>query len=165
MKSPMSENDSHKDSQGGYGAPVELTEGPFKGWLTWGDGLDPFETHVGPLVFRTEPGGRARAAFMPERKHLNGGGVIHGGALMSFADFALFGLAHEALQGTHAVTVTFNAEFVGAGAAGKLVEAEGRVVKETRSLVFVQGVLSQGDAPILAFSGTLKKLKAAPTSP
>lgn len=81
---------------------------------------------------------------------------------MSFADFALFGLAHEALKGTFAVTVTFNAEFVGAGAPGAVVEAQGRVVKQTKSLVFVQGVLMQGDAPILAFSGTLKKIKPPP---
>ncbi|KAF0181278.1 MAG: thioesterase family protein [Alphaproteobacteria bacterium] len=160
MKAAMSE----KEKVGGYGAPIELTEGPFKGWLTWGDGHDPFETLVGPLVFRTEPDGRSRAAFMPEKKHLNGGGVIHGGALMSFADFALFGLSHEALKGAFAVTVTFNAEFVGAGAPGAMVEAEGRVVKQTKSLVFVQGVLSQGGQPILAFSGTLKKIKAPPTT-
>ncbi len=160
MKTAMSDT----EKKGGYGAPIELTEGPFKGWLTWGDGHDPFETLVGPLVFRVEPDGRSRAAFKPEKKHLNGGGVIHGGALMAFADFALFGLSHTALQGAFAVTVTFNAEFVGAGAAGDIVEAEGRVVKQTRSLVFVQGVLSQGDAPILAFSGTLKKIKGPPTS-
>jgi acyl-coenzyme A thioesterase 13 len=153
-----------QDTEAGYGAPIELTEGPFKGWLTWGDGRDPFETLVGPLVFRTDPDGRSRAAFMPEKKHLNGGGVIHGGALMSFADFALFGLAHEELKGAFAVTVTFNAEFVGAGAPAEIVIAEGRVVKQTRSLVFVQGVLSQGDAPILAFSGTLKKIKGPSAS-
>jgi len=153
---------SEQNNQGGYGAPVELTEGPFKGWLTWGDGRDPFETLVGPLVFRSEPDGTARAAFLPERKHLNGGGVVHGGALMSFADFALFGLAHEALKGTFAVTVTFNAEFVGAGQPGAIIEAEGRVVKQTKSLVFVQGLLMQGGAPVLAFSGTLKKIKAPP---
>lgn len=153
---------SDDKDQGGYGAPVELTDGPFKGWLTWGDGRDPFETLVGPLVFKSEPDGRSRAAFLPDRKHLNGGGVIHGGALMSFADFALFGLAHEALKGAFAVTVTFNAEFVGAGQSGAVVEAEGRVIKQTKSLVFVQGVLMQGGAPILAFSGTLKKIKAPP---
>jgi uncharacterized protein (TIGR00369 family) len=160
MKSAMSD-----ENQGGYGAPVELTDGPFKGWLTWGAGQDPFETLVGPLVFRTDPDGTARAAFLPERKHLNGGGAIHGGALMSFADFALFGLAHEELRGAFAVTVTFNAEFVGAGVAGEIVEAVGRVVKQTKSLVFVQGMLQQGGHPILAFSGTLKKIKAPPLTP
>lgn len=160
MKTLMSEH----DSDGGYGPPIELTDGPFKGWLTWGDGRDPFETLVGPLVFRTEPDGRSRAAFMPAQKHLNGGGVIHGGALMSFADFALFGISHRELQGAHAVTVTFNAEFVGAGTPGAVVEAEGRVVKQTKSLVFVQGLLMQGGQPLLAFSGTLKKIRGLPAS-
>jgi uncharacterized protein (TIGR00369 family) len=156
MKTAMSEQQAT-----GYGAPVALQDGPFKGWLTWGDGRDPFETLVGPLVFRADADGVARAAFLPEHRHLNGGGALHGGALMSFADFALFGLAHEALKGAHAVTVTFNAEFVGAGVAGKVVEAQGRVVKQTRSLVFVQGVLVQAGEPLLAFSGTLKKLRGA----
>lgn len=147
------------EHQTGYGAPVELTDGPFKGWLTWGNGNDPFETLCGPLCFRTEADGRQRAGFMPEGKHLNGGGVLHGGALMTFADFSLFAIAHGVLQGTHAVTVTFNSELVGAGVAGTPVYAEGRVVRETKSLVFVQGVLEQDGQPIMAFSGTLKKIR------
>lgn len=143
----------------GYGAPVTLTDGPFAGWLTWGKGGDPFETLCGPLCFRVEADGRARAAFLPEDKHLNGGGVIHGGALMTFADFALFGLAHETLKGQHAVTMTFNCELVGAGVGGVPVYAEGRVIRETRSVVFVQGVLEQDGKSIMAFSGALKKIR------
>jgi acyl-coenzyme A thioesterase 13 len=147
------------EHQTGYGAPVELTEGPFKGWMTWGNGSDPFETLCGPLCFRTDSDGGGRAAFLPEQKHLNGGGVLHGGALMTFADFALFGIAHGVLKGQHAVTVTFNSELVGAGVAGIPVYAVGRVVKETKSLVFVQGVLEQDGQPIMAFSGALKKIR------
>ena len=143
----------------GYGDPVELTDGPFKGWLTWGDGRDPFESLCGPLCFRTEADGRIRAAFMPERKHLNGAGMAHGGALMTFADFALFALAHTTLKGPHAVTVTFNCELAGAGVAGSPIYAEGRVVRETKSMVFLQGLLEQNGAPILTFSGVLKKLR------
>ena len=142
----------------GYGAPVELTEGPFKGWLTWGDGRDPFETLVGPLVFRTEADGTQRAAFLPERKHLNGGGAIHGGCLMSFADFSLFAIAHNALRDTHAVTMTFNSEFIGAGALDGWVEARGEIIRDTRSVVFVRGIVTQAERPLLSFSGTLKKI-------
>jgi acyl-coenzyme A thioesterase 13 len=143
----------------GYGAPQPLKEGPFEGWLTWGGGMDPFETLCGPLCMRTEADGRQRAAFMPEQKHLNGGGVLHGGALMTFADFSLFALAHEVLKGQHAVTVTFNSELVGAGVLGAPVYAEGRVIRETKSMLFLQGTLEQNGQPIMAFSGTLKKIK------
>lgn len=147
------------EAQAGYGAPQPVKSGPFEGWLSWGDGMDPFETLCGPLCFRTEPDGRARAAFQPETKHLNGGGVLHGGALMTFADFSLFAIAHAVLDGQHAVTVTLNCELAGAGTLDGPVYAEGRVARQTKSLVFVQGWLEQNGATIATFSGVLKKIR------
>lgn len=144
------------------GEPRVLTDGPFAGWTTWSNGADPYETAIGPFCFRSD-GDRARCAFLPRREHLNGGGAIHGGALMSFADFSLFAIAHNALAGAKAVTATFNSEFLSAGAPGAIVEAEGDVLRATRSLVFVRGLVTQGSRPLLAFSGTLKKL-ALPTA-
>lgn len=142
-----------------YGKPTELTEGPFAGWMTWGKGADPFETQLGPFCVKYE-GGRARCAFQPRREHLNGGGAIHGGALMSFADFALFSIAHNALaSGVKAVTLTCNCEFIGAGDLEGWVEAEGEVLRDTRTLVFARGLITQHNRPVLAFSGTLKKIK------
>ncbi len=85
---------------------------------------------------------------------------MHGGALMSFADFALFAIAHSALRGAHAVTLTCNSEFLGPGGLDGAIEAEGDVLRETRSLVFVRGLLTQSSRPVLAFSGALKKIAA-----
>jgi acyl-coenzyme A thioesterase 13 len=136
---------------------VTVTEGPFAGWTTWSLGSDPYETSIGPFYFRADEG-RVRCAFQPRREHLNGGGAIHGGALMSFADFALFGIAHNALNGSHAVTLTCNCEFVGAGALDGVVEAEGEVIRDTRSVIFVRGLVTQASRPLLSFSGTLKKI-------
>jgi uncharacterized protein (TIGR00369 family) len=144
-----------------YGAPIVLSEGPFAGWTTWGAGADPFETSIGPFCFRFV-NGAARCAFQPRREHLNGGGAIHGGALMSFADFSLFSIAHNALAGAKAVTLTCNCEFLGAGELGDIVEAEGDMLRQTRSLVFVRGLVTQAARPLLAFSGTLKKINDTP---
>lgn len=142
-----------------YGTSRELTEGPFKGWRTWyGDGGDPFETYIGPLCYRVEADGRVRCAFEPQIHHLNGHGHIHGGCLMSFADFSLFCIGHHALTGGSSVTLTMNSEFIAAGKQGAWVEATGEVLRQTRSLVFIRGLLTQGGAPVLSFSGTLKKL-------
>src|SRR5262245_46812762 len=94
-RSPMSADGAGNEP---YSGPVPVEDGPFAGWLTWGRGSDPYETLLGPFCFKVEDG-RARCAFMPRRDHLNGGGAIHGGALMSFADFSLFSIAHNALQG------------------------------------------------------------------
>ena len=139
--------------------PTVLTDGPFAGWSTWGGGADPYETLLGPFCFRVDAG-RVRCAFQPRRDHLNGGGAMHGGALMSFADFSLFAIAHNALRGAKAVTLTCNSEFLSAGDSVTVVEATGEVLRETRSLIFVRGLVTQASRPLLAFSGTLKKISA-----
>lgn len=141
----------------GYSPPVTLTDGPFAGWQTWGGGRDPYETLLGPFCFKIE-NGRARSAFIPRRDHLNGGGAIHGGALMSFADFSLFSIAHNALAGAHAVTLTCNCEFLSAGTLDGWVESEGEVIRNGRSVIFVRGIVTQRARPVLAFSGALKKI-------
>jgi acyl-coenzyme A thioesterase 13 len=139
--------------------PVVLKEGPFAGWSTWSAGADPYETAIGPFCFRME-GERIRCAFQPRPQLLNGGGTIHGGALMSFADFALFCIAHKALAGgVKAVTLTCNSEFLKAGTLDGVVEAEGEVLRSTRTLIFVRGLVTQLSQPLLAFSGTLKKIE------
>jgi len=134
-----------------------LTDGPFAGWTTWSKGGDPFETLIGPFYFREEDG-RARCVFEPQPHHLTGGGSIHGGCLMSFADFSLFAIAHNTLKGAHAVTLTFSCQFVDAGALEGRVEAHGEILRDTRSITFVQGIVTQAARPLLSFSGTLKKI-------
>jgi len=141
--------------------PVVLTEGAFAGWTTWSSGADPYETSIGPFCFKFE-NGRSRSAFQPRREHLNGGGTVHGGALMSFADFALFSIAHKVLAGSHAVTLTCNCEFLSAGGLDGWIESEGEVLRETRSLIFVRGIVTQQQRPLLSFSGTLKKIGQTP---
>jgi len=138
--------------------PVLVTEGPFAGWMTWSRGADPYETLLGPFCFQMIDE-RVRCAFEPKPHHLNGGGKIHGGALMSFADFALFCFAHKALaNGVRAVTLSCNSEFISAGDCDSWIEAEGDVLRDTRSIIFARGLISQRGRPVLAFSGALKKI-------
>lgn len=138
--------------------PVVLKDGRFSGWSTWSAGADPYETAIGPFCFRMD-GPHVRCAFEPRRDHLNGGGSIHGGALMSFADFALFCIAHKELGADKAVTLTCNSEFLKAGGPDHIVEAHGEVLRATRTLIFVRGLVTQLSQPLLAFSGTLKKIE------
>lgn len=150
----MNGDDTAQTSSSGA---VTLTEGPFAGWTTWSQGGDPYETAIGPFYYRVVDG-HARCVFEPRRHHLNGGGAIHGGCLMSFADFSLFAIAHNALTEARAVTLTCNSEFIGAGGLGDIVEASGEVLRETRSVIFVRGIVTQAARPLLSFSGTLKKI-------
>lgn len=128
------------------------------GYSTWGD-VDPYEDLIGPFFLKDNGDGTFRSAFVAEEKrHCNAGGMLHGGLLMSFADFALFAIAKEKLEGA-GVTVAFNSEFVAAGQAGQLVEATGEITRATRSLIFVRGQIFSGDQTIMSFSGIIKKVR------
>jgi uncharacterized protein (TIGR00369 family) len=127
------------------------------GYQTW-DGVDAFEDWVGPFYFKQQEDGSYRSAFISEDRHKNGGGMLHGGLLMTFADFALFTIAKDHLDGMF-VTLGFNAEFVSAGPAGALIEAKGEVTRATRSVIFVRGEIFCADRTIMTFSGIIKKIK------
>ena len=135
---------------------VTLTEGEWAGW-SWYPGGDPFEDLAGPFYFRIGDDGRPVCAFRAEMKHLNGGLFMHGGCLMTFADFSLFVIARDALADSRSVTATFNGEFVGSAHEGDLIECTGEVVKAGRSLVFVRGIIATGGEPLMSFSAVLKK--------
>lgn len=135
---------------------ITMTEGEFAGWSTWPN--EPFEHDTaGPFYLRQDEDGNMVAAFRAERKHMNAGGVVHGGALMTFADFALFALAHTGDDDGYGVTVAFTSEFLSGALEGELIEARGEVMGGGRSITFVRGVVTGDGRPVLNFSGTIKK--------
>lgn len=139
---------------------MTVEDGEFAGWTTWPD--EPFEYETaGPFYFRVDEKGPV-SAFRAERKHMNAGGVMHGGCLMAFADFALFAIAHDGLQGSYGLTVAFTSEFLDGPLVGEYVEARGEMLREGGSLVFVRGIVTSNARPCLNFSGTIKKRRKQP---
>jgi len=67
-------------------------------------------------------------------------GIIHGGALMTFADIA-FGIAvSEVLGHAFCVTVQLQFHFVSVGQADSFITCAPEIVRRTRQLVFVRGM-------------------------
>ena len=139
--------------------PRLVDSGEWAGWRTW-SGLDPFEDQSGPFYFREDDAGVVTTAFRAETKHMNGGGFMHGGCMMTFADFSLFAIAWKELADSRAVTVSLNGEFVGPARPGDLVTATGEVVRAGGSLLFVRGLIATGGSPMLNFSGVVKKIRS-----
>ena len=139
-----------------------MTDTPpqLKGWTQWGFD-EPFEDHAGPFFMKiADKGGEHLSAFLCEKRHLNGGNFLHGGMLMSFADYALFVIAHDELSDhDYSVTISCQTEFLKSAAPlGELVYAKGYVTRNTRSMVFVRGEIFTEDKQTLAtFSVILKK--------
>lgn len=76
--------------------------------------VDDFEEHSGPSYCKPEADGTLLCGFRPDAKNRNGGGNIHGGALITLADYVLFMTALGADTELHGVTLTMNSEFIGA---------------------------------------------------
>ena len=139
------------------GGTRPITEGEWAGWRMWT--TDPFEDNNGPFVYREEEGGKVRCAFRAEKKHMNGGAFMHGGCLMTFADYAMFCIATRELGGEGGVTLSFSSEFIATAKAGELIEATGEIVKAGKSVIFLRGEIFTGDRILLTYSGVIKRVK------
>ncbi|MCF6292803.1 MAG: PaaI family thioesterase [Robiginitomaculum sp.] len=138
---------------------------PPKGYKQWSQ-EDRFEHRNGPLFIHETydpPKGQGLIRFFAEQKHCNGGGAIHGGMLMTFADGAMFAIAHKEFKGSFGVTVTMNNEFIYPGWPNQWIEATGKVTRATKSgMVFVRGELFTQDQILMTFSGLLKRIHKKP---
>ncbi len=122
-------------------------------------GTDPAEDHIGPFYLRHDPVAFA-AGFLPAAHHGNNMGMVHGGVLMTMADFALCAQARYDTTDLHIVTISLNVEFLQAAKVGQWLHSEGTVTQRTGAMVFVQGCLYQRQEPVLSYSGVGKRRRA-----
>ncbi|MGP1354504.1 MAG: PaaI family thioesterase [Parasphingopyxis sp.] len=147
-----------EDEGVGYGGGlVTITEGEWAGWSTWRG--DSFEQSSGPFYERIDEDGRPVSAFRAEPRHMNGAGFMHGGCLLTFADGAIFTIAHEAMADEHGVTLSVTGDFLDPVSVGQLVEARGEVVRAGGKTIFVQGMVTADGKPALRFNGIIRKIR------
>ena len=129
------------------------------GWWSWAFADDGrFHAVLGKLLVRAGEPGHATCRMFPEESHSNLGGMIHGGALLTFIDMALF--AGGKLAGANvirAVTLDLSTRFLERGRIGVPLDAEVELLRETGRLVFLAGKLIQDGALVASFSGALRK--------
>ncbi len=114
---------------------------------------------IGPFWAKRREGGEGwRYGFLAEPRHLNDGGVIHGGMLMSFADDVLGLTVWEAAGRRMCTTVQLNTHFIAPLRVGEFLEGEAEILRATRTVVFVRGLLRVGDRTCVAADGVWKIL-------
>jgi uncharacterized protein (TIGR00369 family) len=120
---------------------------------------DRFNVAIGKLLVRAEGEGRARCRMFPEHHHSNLGNVVHGGAILTFVDTALF--AGGKLAGisdiSHSVTLDLSAQFIAPAQLGRPMDATVELLRETKRLVFLRGTVEQEGTVVAAWSGCLRK--------
>ena len=143
-------------SSGGMGT-VEITQGEWAGWTVWVG--DPFEDRAGPFYAKELDDGSKVCAFRAEQRHMNGAGFLHGGCLMTFADSTIFYIAQNELRGYMGVTLHMSTDFLEPAQAGDLIEARGEIVRGGGKTIFLQGMITADDRPILRFDAIIRKVR------
>jgi len=109
----------------------------------------PFVSH---LKILTEELGKGSARLsMPVEAHLrNSLGTVHGGAIMSLLDVALCTAARTLHpESIGVVTIDLSTSFIGGGSGAKLY-AEARVMRDGRSMSFVEAEAKNDDGSLVA---------------
>jgi len=130
-----------------------------EGWVHLAP-VETFSAMAGPIWFRPYSEKEPGCGFLSEPRHANYGGVIHGGALLTLADMALWDICRRIVGRFRGVTVTMNAEFLAPGPIGRFIMATGEATKIGRSLMFARGQITCEGETLLVFSGALKRVNS-----
>ncbi|MEE2002907.1 PaaI family thioesterase [Alkalimonas sp. MEB108] len=119
-----------------------------------------FSAHIGPFYQKPQGEGFVRALQLGDI-HLNPEGVVHGGVLLSFADYVIYRAIGD-ITGHQMkfATIQLNSQFLAAAKAGEVLLGEGRIVRQTRSVIFAEGRLFTERREIMAANGIWKVLGA-----
>ena len=131
------------------------------GWWTWdlpGDETR-FNATLGKLLVRAEGEGRARCRMFPGIAQSNLGNIVHGGAILTFIDMAMF--AGGYLAGANlgpSVTLDLSAQFLSGAKLGVPLDCTVELLRESQRMAVMRGMVEQEDERVAAWSGTLRKL-------
>lgn len=112
----------------------------------------------GPLYARLVDG-QLQMGFRVQERHTNPLKNCHGGMLATFADMLLPMAALYQGQGERRFlpTIGLQIDYLAAAPLGAWVQGQAQVLRQTRNMVFAQGLVSADDALALRVSGIFKQ--------
>lgn len=136
----------------------------YPGWWSWAVKTDNrFNQVLGKLLVREGGPQRGICRMFPEERHANLGNMIHGGAILTFIDMALFAGGRMAgADVIRAVTLDLSTRFLSPGRIGVPLDAEVELLRETGRLVFLDGRVTQEGELVASFTGALRKASRKP---
>ena len=113
---------------------------------------------IGPLWQRVV-NGEHEYALVAQDKHHNRRGLVQGGVIMTFADRTC-GMTARYVSGRPTLaTIQLDTHFVESGKIGEILLSKPRVVRATRSLIFISTEVTVDKRCIAMASGVFKILK------
>ena len=131
---------------------------------------DGFIAVNGPLyVKKLDPG--ILLGFRVEPRHCNPMGICHGGMISTFCDMLLPISAHylsDDLERRFLPTINLQVDFLAPSPKGAWVQGEAQLLRATRSMVFMQGLVTADGQSVARVSGIFKigpRFEDAPPAP
>jgi acyl-coenzyme A thioesterase PaaI-like protein len=123
------------------------------GWTILED--DGFIGYVGPLWHRLNEGSH-EYAIEGQAKHRNRRGFVQGGLLMTLADRTCGMTARYESGSEHLATIQMDTHFVDAARIGELLLSVPRMVRSTRSLIFMSTEVTVDGRCVALANGVFK---------
>ena len=122
-----------------------------------------FMKHNGGVMFRKISNTEYEFKSTINENHLNAAGITHGGYLSALVDAGAGTAAHRSADNTPCVTISLDLKFIGASKVGDEIIGHVKILKKTKTLIFLFCELRCKDKIITSASGIWKILKVKPS--
>ena len=122
-----------------------------------------FMKHNGGLSFRNISENEYEFKSTINNNHLNAAGITHGGYLSALIDAGAGTAAHRSTDNAPCVTISLDIKFIGSSKVNDEIYGKVKILKKTKTLVFLFCELNCNGKIITSASGIWKILKIKTT--
>ena len=123
-----------------------------------------FMKHNGGVLFRNISKDEYEFKSIINENHLNAASITHGGYLSALIDAGAGTAAHRSAQNAPCVTISLDLKFIGASKINDEIIGNVKILKKTKTLVFLYCELKCNNKIITSASGIWKILKVKPSN-
>ena len=117
-----------------------------------------FMQNIGDLSFKKINDSDFEFSIKVIESFLNTGGIAHGGFIASIADTGMGNAAHIAAGNKRCVTINLDIKFISAGKLNETLLGKVKILKRTKTLVFINCEIFGTEKIVATASGTWKIL-------
>ena len=117
-----------------------------------------FMQNIGDLSFKKIDETKFEYSMKVLERFLNTGGIAHGGFIATIADTGMGNAAHIAAGNKRCVTINLDMKFISAGKLGDKLKGDVKILKKTKTLVFISCKITNDKEIVVSASGTWKIL-------
>ena len=122
-----------------------------------------FMKHNGGLLFRNISENEYEFKSTIVEYHLNAAGITHGGYLSALVDAGAGTAAHRSAENAPCVTISLDLKFIGASKINDEIIGNVKILKKTKTLIFLFCILKCNEKIITSASGVWKILNVKPS--